>query len=65
MNKELKVKKDKVKVTKEEIEHEIGHILDRYAELVSKDGSKLYREGKKELSCIISSLNYIKGGTKL
>ena len=37
--KELKVKKDKVKVTKEEIEHEIGHILDRYAELVSKDGS--------------------------
>lgn len=37
--KDLKVKKDKVKVTKEEIEHEIGHILDRYAELVSKDGA--------------------------
>lgn len=37
--KELKVKKDKVKVTKEEIEHEVGHILDRYAELVSKDGA--------------------------
>ena len=36
--KNLKVKKDKVKVTKEEIEHEVGHILDRYAELVSKDG---------------------------
>ena len=36
--KELKVKKEKVKVTKEEIEHQIGHILDRYAELVSKDG---------------------------
>ena len=34
----LGVKKEKVKVTKEEIEHEIGHILDRYAELVSKDG---------------------------
>ena len=34
----LKVKKDKVKVTKEEIDHEVGHILDRYAELVSKDG---------------------------
>lgn len=35
----LKVKKDKVKVTKEEVEHEVGHILDRYAELVSKDGN--------------------------
>ena len=34
----LKVKKDKVKVTKEEVEHEVGHILDRFAELVSKDG---------------------------
>lgn len=34
----LKVKKDAVKVTKHEIEHEVGHILDRYAELVSKDG---------------------------
>ena len=37
--KELKVKKEKVKVTKEEVEHEVGHILDRYAELVSKDGA--------------------------
>ena len=36
--KELKVKKEEVKVTKEEIEHEEGHILDRFAELVSKDG---------------------------
>lgn len=35
----LKIKKDKVKVTKEEIEHEVGHILDRYAELVSKEGA--------------------------
>ncbi len=34
----LKVKKEKVEVTKEEIEHEISHILDRYAELVSKEG---------------------------
>ena len=34
----LKVKKDKVKVTKEEVDHEVSHILDRYAELVSKDG---------------------------
>lgn len=37
--KDLKVKKDKVEVTKEEIEHEVGHILDRFAELVSKDGA--------------------------
>ena len=37
--KELKVKKDKVTVTKEEVEHEVGHILERYAELVSKDGA--------------------------
>lgn len=35
----LKVKKDKVKVTKEEIDHEVNHVLDRYAELVSKDGA--------------------------
>ena len=37
--KELNVKKDKVKVTKEEIDHEVGHVLERYAELVSKDGA--------------------------
>lgn len=36
--KELKVKKETAKVTKEEVEHEVGHILDRFAELVSKDG---------------------------
>ena len=35
----LKVKKEEVKVTKKEIEHEVSHILDRYAELVSKDGA--------------------------
>ena len=32
----LKGEKD---LTKEEIEHQVGHILDRYAELVSKDGA--------------------------
>ena len=42
--KELKVKKDKLEVTKDEIEHEIGHILDRYAELVSKDGAAEYKD---------------------
>ena len=34
----LKAKKEEVKVTKEEIDHEVDHILDKYAELVSKDG---------------------------
>ena len=32
----LKVTKDKVEVTKEEIEHEMGHILERYSDLVVK-----------------------------
>lgn len=36
--KNLGVKKEKVKVTKEEIEHEIHHILERYAEIATKDG---------------------------
>ena len=35
--KELKVKKEKVKVTKEEVEHEIGHLLERYSDLVVKE----------------------------
>jgi len=34
----LNVKKEDVKVTKEEIEHEISHLLERYTELVTKDG---------------------------
>lgn len=36
--KNLKVKKDKVKVTKEEVNHEISHLLEHYAEMVEKDG---------------------------
>ena len=35
----LGVKKEEVKVTKEEIEHEIGHILERYSELQVKEGN--------------------------
>ena len=35
----LKVTKEKVSVTKEEIEHEISHILERYTDLVTKEGS--------------------------
>ena len=34
----LNVKKDKVKVSKEEIDHEIGHLLERFAELEVKEG---------------------------
>lgn len=35
----LGIKKDKVKVTKEEIDHEIGHLLERFTELEVKDGN--------------------------
>ena len=35
----LGIKKEEVEVTKEEIEHEIGHILDRYSELKVKEGT--------------------------
>jgi len=35
----LGVKKSAVKVEKEEIEHEIGHLLEKYTELVTKDGA--------------------------
>ena len=34
----LKVKKEEVKVLKEEIEHELNHLLEQYTELVVKDG---------------------------
>lgn len=34
----LKVKQDKVTVTKEEVKNEIDHLLERYSELVVKDG---------------------------
>ena len=34
----LKVKKEEVKVLKEEIEHELSHLLEQYTELVVKDG---------------------------
>ena len=34
----LKVEEEKVEVTKEEIDHEISHILEHYAEMATKDG---------------------------
>ena len=35
--KELKVTKEEVKVTDEEVEHEIGHLLERYSDLAVKE----------------------------
>ena len=32
------MKKKKVEVAKEEIEHELSHVLEKYTELVTKDG---------------------------
>lgn len=34
----LKVTKEEVNVTKEEIEHELGHLLEKYTEIVPKEG---------------------------
>ena len=34
----LNIKPEKVEVTKEEIEHELSHVLERYTELVTKEG---------------------------
>lgn len=34
----LNIKPEKVEVTDEEINHELGHLLERYTELVTKDG---------------------------
>lgn len=34
----LNIKPEKIQVEKEEIEHELSHILERYTELVTKDG---------------------------
>ena len=39
--KKLGVKKEEVKVSKEEINHEIEHLLDRYTELVTKEKGKV------------------------
>ena len=36
--KNLGIKKEKAKVTKEEIEHEMHHVLERYAEIATKEG---------------------------
>jgi len=37
----LKIKKEEVKVTKEEIEHEMGHLLERYEEIKVKETGAL------------------------
>ena len=35
----LSIKPEKVEVTKEEIEHELSHVLEKYTELVTKEGT--------------------------
>ncbi len=37
----LKVKKDKVEVSNEEIEHELGHLLEKYIEVVTKEDGEV------------------------
>ena len=37
----LKIKPEKVKVTEEEVNHELGHLLERYTELVTKEKGKV------------------------
>jgi len=37
----LKISPEKVEVTDEEVNHELGHLLERYTELVTKDGGKV------------------------
>ncbi len=37
----LNIKPEKVEVTNEEIEHELGHLLERYTELVTKEDGKV------------------------
>ena len=37
----LKVKKDKVEVSNEEIEHELGHLLEKYTEVVTKEDGEV------------------------
>ncbi len=37
----LKIKPEKVKVTDEEVEHELGHLLERYTELVVKESGNV------------------------
>ena len=42
---DLGVKPNEVKVTKEEIDHEIGHLLEKYEELVTKDENATVENG--------------------
>ena len=37
----LKVKKEKVEVSNEEIEHELGHLLEKYTEVVTKEDGEI------------------------
>ena len=39
--KNLKIKKEEIKVTKEEVEHELGHLLERFEEIKTKESGEL------------------------
>lgn len=39
--KDLKIKQEEVKVTKEEVDHEVEHLLEHYAELATKEDGKV------------------------
>ena len=41
----LKIKKDKVEVTDEEVEHELGHLKEQFAEVKTKDEKPKIKEG--------------------
>ncbi|MBQ6285469.1 MAG: trigger factor [Bacilli bacterium] len=41
----LKIKKDKVEVTDEEVEHELGHLKEQFAEVKTKDEKSKIKEG--------------------
>ena len=43
--KKLGVKKEKVEVTEEEIEHELGHLKEQFVEVKSKDNDEAIKEG--------------------
>ncbi len=43
--KDLKIKKDKVEVTDEEVEHELGHLKEQFAEVKTKDDKAKIKDG--------------------
>ena len=44
----LNIKPEKVEVTEEEINHELGHLLEKYTELVIKEDGSVEKDLKME-----------------